>query len=108
MKPELIKGHLDLLVLTLLARGPLHGYAVVTALREQSGGAFDLPEGTVYPALHRLEKAGYISSDWAEHGGRRRRTYMVTAFGRTALDAMSNEYRCFTTGIQAILGGVGG
>jgi len=56
----------------------------VERLREQSGGAFDLPEGTIYPALYRLEADGLLASRWSEHDGRRRRTYHVTARGRTA------------------------
>ncbi len=55
MNRERIKGHLDLLLLSVLAAGPAHGYAIISALRERSEGTFDLPEGTIYPALHRLE-----------------------------------------------------
>ena len=80
-----VKGHLDLLLLaTLTQTGPAHGYAVIAALREHSGGAFDLPEGTVYPALHRLEQAGLIASHWDESAPRRRRVYALTAGGRRA------------------------
>ena len=107
MQADLLKGHLDLLTLALLLEGPLHGYAVVTALRERSGGAFDLPEGTVYPALHRLEKSGLISSRWAEHAGRRRRVYSITAAGRIALDDLRLEYDRFSTAVHAVLNGAG-
>src|SRR5215469_16392876 len=58
MERERLKGHLDLLLLSVLAAGPAHGYVIITALCERSEGAFDLGEGTVYPALHRLEAAG--------------------------------------------------
>jgi len=58
MNRERLKGHLDLLLLSVLAAGPAHGYAIITALRARSEGTFDLPEGTVYPALQRLEDAG--------------------------------------------------
>ena len=64
MRPEVLKGHLDALLLAVLEDGPRHGYAVIEALREGSDGALDLPTGTVYPALHRLERAGLIRSDW--------------------------------------------
>ena len=58
------KGHLDLLLLGVLGRSSCHGYEVITALREQSGGLLDLTEGSVYPALHRLEDLGLLSSEW--------------------------------------------
>ncbi len=67
-----------------LEDGPRHGYAVKEALREGSGGRFDLPTGTIYPALHRLEEAGLIAGSWSTVDGRRRRTYQLTAAGRAA------------------------
>src|SRR5262249_9265414 len=60
MEGEMLKGHLDMIVLAALAPGPSHGYGIIQEIRERSRGAFDLPEGTIYPALHRLEKAGYL------------------------------------------------
>src|SRR5579859_1343491 len=70
MKPEaqVLKGHLDTLLLASLENGPLHGYAVKEALRDGSGARFDLPTGTIYPALRRLEAAGLVSGTWAEPG----------------------------------------
>jgi DNA-binding PadR family transcriptional regulator len=65
MRAEALKGHLDGLLLAVVAEEPAHGYAIVERLRDRSGGAFDLPEGTVYPALHRLEQAGLLKSSWA-------------------------------------------
>src|SRR5919201_4342250 len=105
MRREQLRGHLDLLLLSVLAAGPAHGYAVITALRERSGEAFTLPEGTVYPALHRLEAAGLLHSHWAEHGARRRRRYELTAQGATALLGLRREWRRFATGVEAVLGG---
>lgn len=64
MKAEKLKGHLDLLLLSVLSGGPGHGYEVITRLKVRSDGAFELPEGTVYPALHRLENAGLLASAW--------------------------------------------
>jgi hypothetical protein len=58
MDRERLKGHLDLLLLSVPSAGPAHGYAIISALRERSGGTFDLPKGTIYPALHGLEQAG--------------------------------------------------
>jgi DNA-binding PadR family transcriptional regulator len=69
MKGEGLKGHLDFLILAVLQDGPMHGYALIEALRRRSGGVFDLPEGTIYPALHRLELTGLLSSKWSEHVG---------------------------------------
>src|SRR2546421_6151469 len=86
MRADLIRGHLELLVLSVVGSGATHGYAIVEELRRRSGGEFDLPEGTVYPALYRLEGAGLLASDWQEVGGRRRRVYRLTRSGRKALE----------------------
>ncbi len=104
MNRERIKGHLDLLLLSVLAAGPAHGYAIISALRERSDGTFDLPEGTIYPALHRLEDGGLLSSSWAAGDGRRRRVYVLTSAGATALAAEQTEWRRFATGVVAVLG----
>jgi len=105
MRREQLKGHLDLLLLSVLAHGPAHGYAVIAAVRERSGEEFTLPEGTVYPALHRLEAAGLLRSYWAEQAGRRRRLYEVTARGASVLEQLRGEWRRFSTGVQAVVGG---
>jgi DNA-binding PadR family transcriptional regulator len=101
---ERLKGHLDLLLLSVLAAGPAHGYAIIAALRARSEGTFDLPEGTVYPALHRLADAGLLASDWSDADGRRRRVYALTAKGEAALAAERGEWKRFADGIQAVLG----
>jgi DNA-binding PadR family transcriptional regulator len=107
MKREQLKGHLDLLLLSVLASGPAHGYAVIGALRERSAQEFTLPEGTVYPALHRLEEAGLLRSYWAEQAGRRRRLYELTARGVAALAEFRSEWRRFSSGIEAVVEGSG-
>ena len=104
MSRERLKGHLDLLLLSVLSAGPAHGYAVITALRARSEGTFDLPEGTVYPALHRLEGAGLLGSSWADADGRRRRVYALTGKGEAALAAERIEWKRFASGIAAVLG----
>jgi DNA-binding PadR family transcriptional regulator len=104
MKREQLKGHLDLLLLTVLVAGPAHGYAIISALRERSEGTFDLPEGTIYPALHRLEAARLLSSSWASADGRRRRVYALTDAGAEALAAERTEWRRFARGMQAVMG----
>jgi DNA-binding PadR family transcriptional regulator len=103
MRAETLKGHLDGLLLATLEPGPLHGYAVIQALRAGSGGAFDLPTGTVYPALHRLERAGLIRATWSVVGGRRRRTYQLTAAGRRALAAERATWQAFASAVSALL-----
>jgi PadR family transcriptional regulator, regulatory protein PadR len=104
MSRERLKGHLDLLLLSVLTAGPAHGYAIITTLRARSEGAFDLPEGTVYPALHRLEDAGLLASSWADANGRTRRVYTLTSTGATALAAEQAEWKRFADGVHAVLG----
>ena len=108
MGSELIKGHLEPLVMAVVEQGPLHGYAIIDELRRRSQGEFDLPEGTVYPALHRLERQGHLSSRWDSSQGRRRRVYEITRAGRKALVASRSEWRGFRTAITSVLEGSGG
>jgi PadR family transcriptional regulator PadR len=105
MKGQALKGHLDLLLLAIVSDGARHGYAVIEALRERSDDVFDLPEGTVYPALHRLEKAGFLSSDWSVVNGRRRRTYRLTDQGRGALGEQERAWEEFSTAVAGVLKG---
>jgi DNA-binding PadR family transcriptional regulator len=107
MRREQLKGHLALLLLSVLADGPAHGYAIIAQLRERSAQELILPEGTVYPALHRLEAAGLLHSSWAEQAGRHRRLYELTAKGTAALAELQGEWRRFSTGVQAVVGGTG-
>jgi DNA-binding PadR family transcriptional regulator len=103
MRAEALKGHLDGLLLAVVAEEPAHGYAIVERLRDRSGGAFDLPEGTVYPALHRLEQAGLLKSGWAPGATRRRRVYTLTAKGRKRLGERRAEWGSFSRAIDAVL-----
>jgi DNA-binding PadR family transcriptional regulator len=105
MRGEALKGHLDVMLLAALAARPAHGYVIIESLREASDGAFDLPEGTVYPALHRLEQAGLLASRWSRESGRRRRVYALTARGRRALDERRGEWRQFAGAMAAVLEG---
>jgi PadR family transcriptional regulator, regulatory protein PadR len=104
MRSEKLKGHLDLLLLSVLSRGPGHGYEVITRLRDRSDGAFELPEGTVYPALHRLEEASLLASSWDVVSGRRRRIYRLTTAGEAALAAEASQWRQFSTSMTRVLG----
>jgi PadR family transcriptional regulator PadR len=103
MKPEILKGHLDLLLLAAIESHPTHGYAIAERLRARSAGAFDLPEGTLYPALHRLERAGWLTSKWSEVNGRRRRVYQLTMKGQRALSTQQNEWRDFARAMQSVV-----
>ncbi|HXB50894.1 MAG TPA: helix-turn-helix transcriptional regulator [Streptosporangiaceae bacterium] len=105
MKAEQLKGHLDALLLAALETGPRHGYAVMEALRESTGGQVDLPTGTIYPALHRLEAAGLIAGSWSVVGGRRRRCYVLTEAGTKALSGRRADWRDFAAVITAALEG---
>lgn len=105
MRAESLKGHLDGLLLACLEDGPRHGYAVIEVLREASGGQLDLPSGTVYPALHRLEAAGLIQGHWSVAAGRRRRAYRLTAKGRHALSGERADWRRFSAVVGAALEG---
>jgi PadR family transcriptional regulator PadR len=103
MRPDTLRGHLDALILSVLEQHAVHGYAVIEALQAASGGALDLPTGTVYPALRRLERAGYVKSEWSTVGGRKRRTYELTGSGRRMLADERTEWRSFAAVIDGVL-----
>ena len=105
MRAEVLKGHLDGLLLSVLEPGPAHGYAVIEVLRARSGGAFDLPTGTIYPALHRLERAGLIRGSWSAGPGRRRRIYELTDAGTKALREQRVSWWQFAGAVSTVLGG---
>src|ERR671930_1470513 len=104
VKADTLRGHLDALLLATLDGRRLHGYAIIEALQLRSGGALDLPTGTVYPALRRLERAGYVASEWSTVGGRQRRTYRLTSSGAQTLRAERQAWREFTIAIEGVLG----
>jgi transcriptional regulator len=103
MKADVLRGQLELVVLATLRGGPLHGYGIIKEIREKSGGDFDILEGTLYPALHRLETLGLVKSRWASGTGRRRRVYELTRRGRGALVAQESEWRSFARTLDLIL-----
>jgi len=104
MTGEALKGHLDLLLLSVLSNGPAHGYAIIESLRTRSEDVFDLPEGTVYPALHRLEEQGLLKSSWSEDTGRRKRVYQLTPKGQQALNTRQNEWLKFSKAVNTTVG----
>src|SRR5712691_5497669 len=103
MNREALKGHLDSILLAALETRALHGYAIIESLRERSQASFDLPTGTIYPALHRLERAGLIKSEWSTVAGRRRRTYELTDAGRRKLQDERTSWRNFTKTVSTLL-----
>jgi PadR family transcriptional regulator, regulatory protein PadR len=97
-----LHGHLDLMVLAVLRGGPMHGYGLITELARRSNEAFQVPEGSLYPALQRLENKGWVSSEWSDTG-RRRRTYALTAAGERQLAAAAGEWRQFSARLNCLL-----
>jgi transcriptional regulator len=105
MEGEMLKGHLDTMVLAALAAGPQHGYAVIQEIQRRSSGVFALPEGTIYPALHRLEQAGLLASEWTTaESGRQRRVYSLTRSGTRALAKRRQVWQRFSEAIGGVLG----
>ena len=102
---QMLKGNLDLLLLATLQGGPLHGYAISERLHLLSHGAFDVAEGTLYPALHRLEQTGLLTSQWSDEHARRRRVYALTSRGLATLENRRQEWRAFAEGMEAVLWG---
>lgn len=104
MNPELLRGHLDLILLSVLEHDPMYGFEIIKEIQARSGGYFDLKEGTLYPALHRLTGAGYLETDERELGrnGRPRRYYTLTARGHQALAAKRREWAEFGEAVASV------
>ena len=104
-KPNSAQTALDLLVLTILdRRGPIHGYGIATAIQELSQEALRIEEGSLYPALHRMEELGWIAAEWKmSETGRRARFYRVTSAGRKQLESESERWLSFTAGVSRVL-----
>jgi PadR family transcriptional regulator, regulatory protein PadR len=103
MRSDAVNGQLDALILATVADEPAHGYVILQRLKSRSGGAFDLAEGTIYPALHRLERDGLLASQWATETGRRRRVYRMTRMGRASLVQRRREWATFSGAVEAVL-----
>jgi PadR family transcriptional regulator PadR len=104
MSADLLRGHLDRLLLAVLADAPGHGYELSQRLAERSGGELGVQEGSLYPALHRLERGRLVESSWSVGDGRRRRVYRLTPAGRRAVKASRQEWRAFSTAVDRVLG----
>ena len=108
MNPDLLRGNLDLILLTILEKAPLYGFAIIQEARERTGGYFEFKEGSLYPALHRLEQEGLLGGQMGETGrnGKPRKYYAITDRGRLLLEAKRTEFSAFTGAVQR-LGGSG-
>jgi transcriptional regulator len=104
-KPDSLQGSLDLLVLKILSRRPrLHGYALMTAIQEISEDVLRVEEGSLYPALHRMEEAGWIRAEWVtKETGRRARIYDLTAAGKKQLAAEEVRWQAVTSAVGRVL-----
>lgn len=104
-KPDSLQGSLDLLVLKILSRRPrTHGYAIMLAIQDTSGEVLRAEEGSLYPALHRMEEAGWIRAEWiTKDTGRRARAYELTTAGRKQLAAEESRWQAVTAAVNRVL-----
>jgi PadR family transcriptional regulator, regulatory protein PadR len=105
MRGDVLKNHLELLVLTALKTGPGHGYSIIRAIRNRSDGEFELLEGSLYPALHRLERDRLVTSSWSQVAGRKRRVYKLSRKGRAVLEQQERDWRRFERAMNLVLAG---
>ena len=104
-KADSLQGSMDLLVLKILSRRPgLHGYAIMSAIQDISGEVLRVEEGSLYPALHRMEEAGWICAEWiTKETGRRARLYELTAAGKRQLGAEESRWQAVTLAVNRVL-----
>jgi PadR family transcriptional regulator PadR len=104
-KPDSLQGSLDLLVLKILSRRRgLHGYAIMSAIKDTSGEILRAEEGSLYPALHRMEESGWIRAKWiTKETGRRARMYELTALGKKQLTAEESRWQALTSAVNRVL-----
>ena len=104
-KTDSLQGSLDLLVLKILSRRPrLHGYAIMSAIQNRSGDVLRAEEGSLYPALHRMEEAGWIRAEWVtKETGRQARVYELTAAGKKQLAAEESRWQAVTSAVNRVL-----
>src|SRR4051794_30711637 len=94
----------EMLILEVIARGPTYGYEITQTVAERSDGYFELKEGSLYPALHRMERQKLLQASWREAEGRRRKYYELTDAGRADLAARKRSWQSFAAGVSAVLG----
>ena len=104
-KTDALQGSIDLLVLKILSRRPrLHGYAIMSAIQDRSADVLRVEEGSLYPALHRMEEAGWIRAEWiTKDSGRRARVYELTTAGKKQLAAEESRWQSVTSAVNRVL-----
>jgi PadR family transcriptional regulator, regulatory protein PadR len=103
-RTELLQGSLDLLILKTLALGPLHGWGISKRIRQLSDDAFEVGQGSLYPALYRLEDRGWIVSEWGlSPEGRKTKSYSLTALGKKQFAAERSQWRLFAAAVEQVL-----
>jgi transcriptional regulator len=104
---DLVQGTLDMLILKAVSLGALHGYGVLIRLQQLTGGRLQIPQGSLYPALYRLEAQGLIGAEWgASENNRKAKFYSLTASGRKALKAETEAWNRFSAVVAGVLGAV--
>ncbi len=101
-----LRGAMDLLLLAVIEDGPAHGYAIARAIRERSGEALSVEEGSLYPALYRMEESGWVRAAWGANDNKRRvRVYKITAAGKRRLADERDAFRLFSRAVAKVAGG---
>lgn len=103
-RDQIRKGSTDFVILSLLARRPMYGYEISQQLEKNGGGYFEMKEGLLYPALHRMQEKGWLTTEWRVEEGRRRKYYELTASGREVLGEQAAEWKTFLEQLHALLG----
>jgi len=102
-RDQMRKGSTEILILSLLLEHPMYGYQISQQLAQRSGGYFEMKEGLLYPALHRMQQNGWLASDWQTIDGRRRKYYSLTPLGRQVLGEQAAEWQVFLEQLHALL-----
>jgi transcriptional regulator len=104
LRSELLRGTLDLLILKTLAREPMHGWGIAQAIRTRSGGVFEVNQGSLYPALLRMKRRGWVTTEWRlTDNNRRARYYTLTAAGRKQLGEEEEMWSLSSAGVDRLL-----
>ena len=104
MDSQFLGSAVEMLILEVIAQGPSYGYEITQTVSERSAGYFELKEGSLYPALHRMERQKLLRSSWREADGRRRKYYELTDAGRAELSARKTSWLGFAAGVNGVLG----
>ena len=103
-RDQMRKGSTDFVILSLLARRPMYGYEISQQLERNGGGYFGMKEGLLYPALHRMQEKGWVTTEWRVVDGRRRKYYALTSLGQEVLGEQASEWKTFLEQLGLILG----